>query len=799
MNRAWQVRAAAWSFGCGLFLACCGGSSRAQVFPGQFELSGSVHLDEVDSAVRAHLERVKAYVADEQWDEAVEALRQVMENHGSKVINLTGRRWINLADYCHLQIAALPAPALELYRRRVDPVAKKWYDEGIASRDVTLLSNVVNQLFCSSVGDDALLVLGEIALEEGRPSIARGFWEKIVERPPEQVVGVAFDAAVQRPEVEAADRAALGKWYERDETSDPAAYRLKHEDYLSDDAARQLVQFWRAAGLSATRLAYPDTTLDLADVRARLVLASILEGSLARAKSELESLDKLHPQAVGLLAGRREPYGTALARMLKEAQDWPAPRTTDDWPTFAGNAARNKIARRTVDVGTELWPAIGLGDALMADVANSQKFSSHRVGERSDGLLSYHPVVVGNLLLVTNGQQIFAFDLRTGKPAWPGNPKKPGEIYSQEISGTPFGRVPHGLGVARFTLTVAAGKLYARMGSQVTTRPVESYESHSGCLVCLDLGAQGRLQWKISPDDEKWAFEGAPLVEGTNVYVAMRKSDVRPQSHVACFDGETGLRRWRTMVSSAETPAGGQSEEMTHNLLTLEQGVLYANTNLGAVAAISARDGQVQWISTYARAKRSSSSGQDKRAAHFYRDLNPCVYHRGTLLVAPSDSEHILAFDAATGQKLWDSELAEDAVHLLGVGGGNLVASGDHLWWIDVDGGKVVAKWPDQSPHGYGRGILAGDKIYWPTRDALYVFNQKIEHPGQASLVLAPIPLANDERRAGGGNLVIAEDVLLIATAQQIFGFGRQAGRTVADDPAENRKPAASPPRGPGP
>ena len=78
------------------------------------------------------------------------------------------------------------------------------------------------------------------------------------------------------------------------------------------------------------------------------------------------------------------------------------------------------------------------------------------------------------------------------------------------------------------------------MGSQVTTRPVETYESQVGTLICLDLHAEGRLLWKIAPDDDKWAFEGAPLVDGTDVYVAMGKSDVRPQAHVACFDGETG-------------------------------------------------------------------------------------------------------------------------------------------------------------------------------------------------------------------------------------------------------------------
>ncbi len=129
------------------------------------------------------------------------------------------------------------------------------------------------------------------------------------------------------------------------------------------------------------------------------------------------------------------------------------------------------------------------------------------------------------------------------------------------------------------------------------------------------MTAEGRLVWQIAPDDERWAFEGAPLVDGTDVYVAMRHSDVRPQVHVACFDAETGHRRWRTMICAAETPAGGQMEELTHDLLTLDEGTLYANTNLGAVGAVSALDGHLLWISTYPRAKRlTPAAGQDKRA-----------------------------------------------------------------------------------------------------------------------------------------------------------------------------------------
>ena len=145
--------------------------------------------------------------------------------------------------------------------------------------------------------------------------------------------------------------------------------------------------------------------------------------------------------------------------------------------------------------------------------------------------------------------------------------------------------------------------------------------------------------------------------------------------------------------------------------MTLEQGTLYYNTNLGAVAAIAARDGRLEWATVYPRAKKAAPDGQDRRTAHFYRDLNPCIYYRGILLAAPADSESILALDAGSGELIWESHLPEDAVHLLGVGAGNLLASGDGLWWIDARRGKIVKRWPDTTPVGRGGGILMGDQV----------------------------------------------------------------------------------------
>ena len=140
------------------------------------------------------------------------------------------------------------------------------------------------------------------------------------------------------------------------------------------------------------------------------------------------------------------------------------------------------------------------------------------------------------------------------------------------------------------------------------------------------------------------------------------------------------------------------------------------------------RDGQTQWVTLYPRAKRASPLGQDRRAAHFYRDLNPCVFHRGLLMVGSVGlRKGFSPSTPASGRMVWESHLAEDAVHLLGVGSGNLLASGDRLWWIDAAAVKELASWPDNKTpqHGYGRGVLADGRVYWPTREYLHVFDQK--------------------------------------------------------------------------
>ncbi len=717
-------------------------------FTGPAELSDALQVDEADSAARTLLQRAKAHAAEKQWDEAIETLRQVMEHHGERLVRVDPHRYLSMREYCQMQLSQLPAEGLAMYRGRIDAQAKRLYEQGVAERDEKLLRRVVDELFVSSWGDKALWMLGEMELERGNYEQARGCWQRI-----------KFESGGPG-EIEREGTAGL------------------RPPLADEDKKKYPPPYW---------LAYPDSQIDLAEARARLALVSIMEGSLVRAEKELAELERLHPRARDRMAGRDAQYAETLRRLFALAQQRPEMPLGKDWATFAGATTRTARAALRSRFGAVAWEVPLASRPFQADMAvvhNPEfKLPEFRVGEEQRGLLSFHPLVVDDIVLFNTAEKVFALKLKTGKPAWPVAPnnnlpaREPGEIFNSasghDIRPDPIGGgvVYHAYGAPRFTMTARDHRLYARLGSPITAHPVDQpFVGGGSYLVCLDLAAEGYLRWRIpepGKEDERWAFEGSPVCDGVNVYVAMRRSDIRPQEHVACFDAQTGAMRWRRLVCAAESPARGQIEEMTHNLLTLAEGVLYLNTNLGAIAALSTSDGHINWLYRYERSKHSTDAG----GRQFYRDLNPCVFDRGRVFAAPADTPAIFALDAATGELLWENRKAGDATQLLGVVGENLIASGRRLYWLDIEhGDRRMEMAPDQPTiSGYGRGALIGDLIYWPTRSELRIYRQDYA-AARSQDVPDPIPI-------GGGNLVAAGEYLLVATPDRLIAYGPSNGQ----------------------
>lgn len=690
-------------------LAVLGLASWVEAQPGSFiperryELSETVQVDRADSTAIKALEQARACLADNQFNEGISLLLATMETAGKKLVAVTPNRYLPLRRACQLQLISLPPEGLARYRHRFDGEARRLYEEGVGHREVGALIEVVERYLASSWADSALDALAEIALESGDPSTARSFWERIV-----PIAGGAV-----RP---------------------PA---------------------W---------LGVPDTDLDLAAVRARLVLASILEGSRERAAGELARFTSLHSDARGWFGGRQVRYADALGALLTESVQWPGTQPSGDWPTFAGAPSRSACATWPVGGTCPIWRVSLTRGTSDGRPTTKQAEMPARVAEDGESPLSTFPVVSGGRVFVNRGnKEILALNLTDGGAAW-GQTRT---VFEDESEGDFDDALrAAALGTARFTATVCGLRLYARMGTPLTSRLREGAQAaEPGYLICLDLAGQGRLAWKAAPQPG-WAFEGSPIADAANAYVAMRRTEVQPHAEVACFAADTGRLRWRQFVCAAETPARGTLPEITHNLLTLHRDTIFFNTNLGAVAALDVRDGAIRWLTTYPRSLRGDLA---KLPVHACRDLTPCLYDRGVLYVAPADARSIFALDADSGQILWQSGPEfEDVVHLLGVTQDCLIAGGERLYWIHLTGpeqGRLKHAWPDGGAKlGYGRGLVAGPCVLWPTRNRIYQFDA----------ATARLQRAIDLRSLGvsGGNLVVADGRLLIATPRELLAFG---------------------------
>ncbi|MHB8951419.1 MAG: outer membrane protein assembly factor BamB family protein [Pirellulaceae bacterium] len=727
-----------------------------------------VQIEEAGNEVRAWLEHVNEFLKDEHWKDAVETLRRVMENRGDRLIEVaTDQQWqslgfaafIPVSEYCQMQLAAWlsQAPqALVEYRQQVDALATRLYDEAINEGSEAKLQRVVDELMLSSVGDQALLRLGEQALERGNYTLARRSWESIHPQ-------LRVNAAAAR----LLSCTAGSSWW--------SALRRHDVDAVWSDLEKTFVQ---PPG-PANWLAYPDSDIPIASVRARLVLASLLEGSLRRAELEADLLRRLHPEASGSIGGKSGLLAELMAELIRNAETWPGPPRPLGWSTFAGSPARNGVAAQGVDVA--LRPIWRTPLPRRTDEQDRMSRGQVRVAESADGVLAYHVAVEKGVVYICEPDRIRALRLRDGEPAWPLQDAK------GSASGTLFENAAATrdvlpgqsvrAGVSRWYVTLDRGRLFARLGAAWTGGGNEFplREDQRSCLVGLDLDTQKLLFDRILPEQQGWEFESTPVTNGPQVIASLRRRDpASAQVKVVSYALATGRPVWERTIARGDT-VGSALFEMANSPLSCSDDTLFYNTNLGAVVALRASDGRVRWLCRYRRSGLSEDqSHEDDR--HFLRDLTPCLVDRGTVYVAATDSDRLFALDAGFGQVLWNTSagLAADAVHLLGVAEDALLASGDYLYWLDAASGAVRGQFPAPrgqlsghampAPRGFGRGVLAGREVYWPTRERIYVFDQASGRQMRQPIDLAAIGCQ-------GGNLVVQQGVLLVASADELVAF----------------------------
>jgi outer membrane protein assembly factor BamB len=699
-----------------------------------------VFLD-TDSAAAKALGAARDLVANRQWSDVIDLVRQVSEQHPDRVVQVDPGRYVNVATYCNMLLASLPEEGLKLHRASVDAQARRWYESAQATGDDQDLERIVKLAFHSSWGDEALLLLGDRAWERGEVSLARAFWEKLLPVVP----------------------------------PDPAV-------------------------IPSPALYYPAPDCDLALVRARLVLASLMLGQVERGQRELEAFKRLHPRAAGTIAGRAGELAATLASFIEEAQERQSREVGGNSATFAGNVQRNQVEPRNIEVGAVKWtvplreyrqerPPLRVEEGFGRWWGGFRPMAERPVPGPVQESLSYYPAVAQQVLYYCDETSVYAWNLfpqDKPEPAWGRDAvifTLPGASPAKKRSGW-----------ARFSVSIDGGRLFARLGRMAPVRGAAAVQSGpESALVCLDLEREGDLSWVVRADElesggGRWVFDGAPLADRGRVFAALRRSDPQMQLNVACFDAGSGRLLWNRKVCIGVEPFGREYEDLRNQMLSLADDSLYFNTNAGAIAALDVYDGGVKWVATYAHVEAESLEALDKRSMH---GPNPCVVHDGVIYAAPYDCDRILALDAGTGIPLWDRALDGNVHQLLGVVQRRLVAAGDRLWALDAQTGRVA--WneghdaPDAATHG--RGAIAGGMVYWPRREEILVIEAATGRRRRL------IDLSGHHQAAGGGNLLVAGGLLIAAQAQRLLVFGEYGAlrQQLEDDVA--RQPASAAPR----
>jgi outer membrane protein assembly factor BamB len=663
----------------------------------------------VDNQTAKTLFTVEEYLAEERYAELTSLLVELVETHGGELVadrssdEPNVNRYLNVTTYCQRVFAELPPAGRAVARERLDPAAKRRYDAWLATGDARELDRILQSAFISSYGDNALWELGNLAWELGDSSLAAAHWRQLV-----------------------------GK-----------------ESLFSPQEPR-----------------YPDPEFSAADIDARLILCEIFALRTSIARELISGFRRTYPDTAGMLAGHEGPLADILDRVLAESRDWPAPDRNAAMETFGGSAARERVWPVDWDFGPPRWSAEW-------PIRTVPTFGAVFPGER--GPLQSFPVLDEQLVYISDGDAIRAWNAVTGEPAWPNDQPDPSIIYPS----IPEERVPlpdrPSVGVPRHTLTLHRGKLLARMGSPVAGAARNELRDLVTELVCLDVErGQGKLVWKLAAHDlpadgPAWSFEGTPLVVDETAYVAVYRRQPEPEFGVAALDADTGRFRWLRSLGSARPNLDDSINRVSQLLLTQGDGRLYLSTDQGAIVAISPDDGALLWAVAY---ESQTFVIQHGTPLHLQTGLLPPVFHRGQIFAAPNDSRQMFCLDAASGEVVWQKRQPERLRHLIGVTGtpdrGRLIAAGNSLWALDIADGahiwRIIQSQP--SEFGYGHGLIAGESVYWPTREWLYQVRQSDGEIERKILLAAP-----DDPHSGG-NLAAANGLVFIAEPNRLVAYG---------------------------
>ena len=152
----------------------------------------------VEEEKKDFLDKVDRYRAGGDWKGLFDLQSRASQpKNAHKLVRLSGivPRYVGLIEFLNRKFADLPPQALEFYRNQYDGAAKLQFNNARAAGDRAGLEKVVDTWFYSSRTDEALDLLANLHVEEGRLSLAIHCWSRLLYHYPDSEIPRAVTAA----------------------------------------------------------------------------------------------------------------------------------------------------------------------------------------------------------------------------------------------------------------------------------------------------------------------------------------------------------------------------------------------------------------------------------------------------------------------------------------------------------------------------------------------------------------------------------------------------------------------------
>ncbi len=476
--------------------------------------------------------------------------------------------------------------------------------------------------------------------------------------------------------------------------------------------------------------------------------------------------------------------------------DW-----SQQWALFRGNENRNGISDGGRPLLNLRWRQRTTDDRLVEKFVS--KVRQDYLSQDIVAMPGFHPLAVGDVVLMRTTFALQAVDFKTGKLVWRyaevddsldqflkvGISPKPGRnaqilsgldqrVWEDAVYGTLSSDGANvyyiqdlGLGVSGSPLrTVLPNGRHVMVNSRSTNR-----------LAARELQTQGKLRWEVGGadggDEPKLAgafFLGPPLPLLGQLFALaeLRGQEIR----LVVLSAETGALAWSQQLAIVDPPVTNDSYRRNAGATpSFADGVLVCPTSAGAVVAVDLATRSLIWGYQYPRFQQETPDrfnavrfaiypGSERHANEHWADATITIAD-GKALVTPVESDQVYCLHLASGKELWKRNRGKN-LYVACIHDGRVVLVGrEKVTALNLSNGEPAGPGIDL-PAGSlpsGRGFYNGKEYFLPLTTAEV-----------ARIDLAAGQIVERARSRSGavpGNLICFRDAIISQGADYVDAY----------------------------